>query len=269
MVSPATGSDRQEPVEPARRVVILGASNVTLGLSTVVATARLAWGQPLDVMAAIGLGRSYGLATNVLGRGLPGIVQCGLWEALERRTPLPTAALVTDIGNDIIYGCSVGPITRWLEICLERLANQVECLIVTRLPIDVVSAVPEWKMRLLTSLLFPSSRISHDEALDNALELDLQLVKYANRFGAYIVQPESHWYTWDPIHVARHHRAAAWQKYMTCWAHGQPPKPAARSLRRWLTLQRARPFSWKRFGFEHHCDQPTVQLADGTTVSLF
>ncbi len=269
MVNQSDLAERADLAEPARRVVILGASNVTLGLSTVVETARLAWGQPLDVMAAIGLGRSYGMPTNVLGRGLPGIVQCELWDEWDRRARLPTAALVTDIGNDILYGCSVGPIVRWLETCLERLADRVERLVITRLPIDVVAAVPEWKMRLLTSLLFPSSRITRDGALAKALELDQQLLEYANRFGAYVVQPEWQWYTWDPIHVARRHRATAWRKYMTCWANGQPPNSATPSLRRWLTLQRARPFSWKRFGIERQRNQPTVQLADGTTVSLF
>lgn len=37
------------PAQAARRVILLGASNVTLGLSTVMATARQAWGQPLDI----------------------------------------------------------------------------------------------------------------------------------------------------------------------------------------------------------------------------
>lgn len=258
-----------ERAAPQRRVVILGASNVTLGLSTVVETACQAWGRPLEIMAAIGHGRSYGLTTRVLGRGLPGIVHCGLWEALDERPALPTAALVTDIGNDIIYGCRVGPITRWLETCLQRLSQRVERLVITRLPVDVVSAVPEWKIRLLTSLIFPSSRLNHEEGLLRALELDEKLLEYANRFGAYIVQPESRWYTWDPIHIARRHRPAAWQKYMTCWTGGESTRSASSSLLRWLRLQRARPLSWTRFGLKRHRVQPTVQLRDGTTISLF
>ncbi len=255
--------------QPARRVVILGASNVTLGLSTVVETARQAWGQPLEILAAIGHGRSYGMTTHMLGRGLPGIVQCGLWKELENRPPLPTAALITDIGNDIIYGCSLGPIAKWLETCLQRLAGQVERLVVSRLPIEVVAAVPEWKIRLLTSLIFPSSRLNHNDALNKALELDEQLLTYANRFGAYVVQPESTWYGWDPIHIARRHRPAAWRKYMTCWSNGQPPNHVTPSMRRSIALQRARPLNWTRFGVERHRSQPSVQLADGTTISLF
>jgi len=253
----------------ARRVVVLGASNVTLGLSSVVETARRAWGEPLDFMAAVGHGRSYGLSTTVLGRTLPGIVQCGLWEALNQRSQLPTAALVTDIGNDLIYGCDLGPLTRWLETCLQRLAPRVERLVITRLPIDAISRTAEWKLRLLTSLLFPSSRLHPTETLHRAMILDEQLLSYANRFGAYVVQPQEQWYGWDPIHVARRHRHCAWQSYMTWWTNGEPPEQARVSLQRWWSLQRARPLHWKRFGFARQCQQPTVQLTDGTSLSLF
>jgi len=261
--------DTHRPGQPVRRAVILGASNVTKGLSSVVDTARRAWGQPLEILAAIGHGRSYGLKTNVLGRGLPGIVRCGLWDELQTRPPLPTAALVTDIGNDLVYGCSLRPITRWLETCLQRLADQVERLVITRPPVDVISEVPEWKLRLLTSLVFPGMRFNRGDALAKAFELDDQLLTYASRFGAYVVQPETAWYTWDPIHVARRHRSTAWQKYLSCWSNGQPPSEAARSFRRWLALGRARPLEWTCFGFQRRCRQPTVQLFDGTTISLF
>ena len=161
------------------------------------------------------------------GTRTPGIVQCGLWEELENRPPLPTAALVTDIGNDIIYGCSVGPITRWLETCLQRLADQVERLVVTRLPIDVVSdgSRVENSFTNFASLprLSPQPRgcaaSKHSNWTNNCSQ-------YANRFGAYVVQPDSRWYTWDPIHIARRHRPAAWQKYMTCWSQWTTTPPS-------------------------------------------
>ncbi len=267
MVGTGTRSQAAEPA--ARRVVILGASNVTLGLSTIVDTVRHAWGAPLEMLVAAGHGRSYGLTTHVLGRGLPGITQCGLWDELERLPARPTAALLTDIGNDIIYGCSVGPVERWLDTCLARLAGQVDRLVVTRPPLEVIFAQPEWKLRLLTSLIFPSSRLNLSTALARAEELDELLPQYASRYGAYVVQPEARWYSWDPIHIARRQRRSAWQSYMSWWTDGRPPEPATRSLRRWYSMQRARPLRWTRFGYARSCQQPTRTLPDGTTISLF
>lgn len=63
---------------PTRRVVLLGASNIARSLSIVFDSARNAWGSPLDIVAATGHGRSYGMSSRVLGRTLPGILQSGL-----------------------------------------------------------------------------------------------------------------------------------------------------------------------------------------------
>ncbi len=92
-------------------VVLLGASNLTRGISTVVGMARGIVGEPSEFLIAMGHGRSYGQRSSVLGRSLPGITQCGLWEAL-RHARGPTSALITDIGNDVIYGVPVETILR-------------------------------------------------------------------------------------------------------------------------------------------------------------
>ena len=62
----------------------LGASNLTLGFSTVLATARSEWGQDVEVLAAVGYGRSYGAPSTIAMRTLPGILQSGLWTDLAR-----------------------------------------------------------------------------------------------------------------------------------------------------------------------------------------
>ena len=114
-------SERESTASPSRRVILLGASNVTRSMSTIVETAELVWGRPLDLLAACGHGRSYGRTSCVFGRSLPGILECGLWDELSRRPALPTAALVTDIGNDILYGAGVDQIAAWVEQSLIRL----------------------------------------------------------------------------------------------------------------------------------------------------
>ncbi len=111
------------PTVPPQRVVILGASNVLRSISTVLATAERLRGQPLDFLAAAGHGRSYGLTSRVLGRSLPAIRACALWETIFRRPQVPTVSLVTDVGNDLLYGASVETIASWVEECLTKLAG--------------------------------------------------------------------------------------------------------------------------------------------------
>ena len=50
-----------------------------------VETAHGVWGRPLEVFVALGHGRSYGRSTRMLGRQLPGILECGLWPELAAR----------------------------------------------------------------------------------------------------------------------------------------------------------------------------------------
>ena len=106
------------------RVILLGASNLARGISTIVGTAQSRLGSPLEFFIAMGHGRSYGRASRVLGRTLPGIDECGLWDALGDAVSTQTYALITDIGNDIIYGYDVEMIAAWIEIgrasCRER-----------------------------------------------------------------------------------------------------------------------------------------------------
>jgi hypothetical protein len=97
------------------RVVALGASNLTRGLQTVVAAARDAYGADVEVVAALGHGRSYGADSTFLVRTLPGILHSEIWSALDALPDLSTRAIVSDVGNDILYGYSPPQILSWVE----------------------------------------------------------------------------------------------------------------------------------------------------------
>ncbi|GAG37532.1 unnamed protein product, partial [marine sediment metagenome] len=92
-------------------------------------------------MAALGHGRSYGQTSCVLGRYLPGILECGLWRDLAQQPALPTRALVTDIGNDLVYHVPVEQVTRWVAECLERLAPHCDEIAISQLPLESVRRV--------------------------------------------------------------------------------------------------------------------------------
>src|SRR4051794_31255557 len=61
------------------RVVLLGASNVTIGFGVLTRLVRAGFRGPIDLRAALGHGRSYGAWSSLLVRSLPAITQCGLW----------------------------------------------------------------------------------------------------------------------------------------------------------------------------------------------
>ena len=158
--------------EPKARVVLLGASNVTRGAVTLVEMARRTVAGPVEFLIAMGHGRSYGARSTVLGRSLPGIAECGLWEALRRGRELPTYALVTDIGNDVIYGAPVDAIAGWVRTCLDRLAARQARTVLSLLPMDSLRRLSPWRFHAARSLLFPGRRMSLPECLAAAQQLD-------------------------------------------------------------------------------------------------
>ncbi|MEQ8791969.1 MAG: hypothetical protein RIC55_37275 [Pirellulaceae bacterium] len=261
--------DAGDDAPPMRRVVIVGASNVVRGISTIYDTSARCWGTPLDFLVAHGHGRSYGGTSYFLGRGLPGIRQCGLWSDLKERPPAPTAALLTDVGNDILYGFEVERIGDWVDQCLSRMAACSERVIVTELPVHDVERITARRYNLVRALFFPQCRLPHREALDRALRLNELLCELAERHGAVRVKPLPEWFGLDPIHIRLNRVGPAWSHILASWSDKGPAAPSRPSLRRWLLTRWLRPQFRRLFGFEQRRAQPAARLPDGGAISYY
>lgn len=263
--------------EPTRRWVLLGASNLTRGLATAVSVARRTHRAPLDLLAAIGNGRSYGWYARLLGRGLPGIIDCGLWRDLNARPRLPTSALLTDIGNDVMYGAKVEEIVGWVEECLARLAKVDADVVVTGLPLVNLPRLGPIRFQAVRRLFFPRNRDSLAQVTDRAHAVDTAVRRLAERYGARFVEPRGEWYGLDPIHYRRKHWRAAWQKILARdVAHGEPKDFDSesvpwldRSIASWLRTRLWMPEERWLFGIAQRRAQPSVVLEDATRISLY
>jgi hypothetical protein len=262
--------EKASAAEPRRRVVLLGASNLTRGISTVVETARLCWNEPLAVSIAAGHGRSYGIATSVFGRRLPGILECGLWPALAQAPAGPSAVLLTDIGNDLIYGSSVEVVFRWVETCLDRLLVPETTAILTGLPLAGLRERPRWQFDLLKRLFFPARELRYEEVIERAHELDERLERLAKERNVSRIVPQRAWYGWDPIHIKMRKWPVVWQEILSPWSKSENIFPVAKgSLQRWITLRRMRPAERVVWGRSEYQTQPAGRLADGTTIAWY
>jgi|RhiMetdeSRZDD1v2_1073273.scaffolds.fasta_scaffold14085_6 hypothetical protein len=198
--------DIRTPADVAR-VVALGASNLTRGFQTVIATARAAWGPDVEMVAALGHGRSYGAHSTVVIRTLPGILQSGLWRKLESLPAVPTRGVVTDIGNDIIYGFSAEQTLAWVEEALNRLQSITRDIVLTDLPLTTIRRLSRAKFLALRSILAPACRLSLDQVVDRAERVNAGLAELAVARGIRFVPVSPDWYGFDAIHI----RAAAWR----------------------------------------------------------
>jgi hypothetical protein len=261
-------TDRQ--TLPRRRFILLGASNLARGLASVVTAACRTWGNPLDILAAIGHGRSYGNRSRVLGRSLPGILPCGLWRALAEREPTPSLALVTDIGNDIFYGAAVPQIAGWVGECIDRLQDARAQVIVTGLPVCNLDRVAPAHFAIMRRLLFPSCRLTLSGVKDCARELNGLVARQAQLRGVTLVEPEPVWYGFDPIHIRWHQQTTAWKAILSAGNAAAPAVPGERMVSpRWINLPLLAPEQRWLLGFEQRRAQPCARLVGGSSLSLY
>jgi hypothetical protein len=255
---------------PQRRVVLLGASNLTRGIGAVVSTACRTWDQPLEILIAAGHGRCYATRSWVLGRTLSEIFSCGLWSAMSQRPTLPTAALVTDVGNDLLGENSVSQIASRIEHCLDLLASASARTVITRLPLENLRTLSERRYLFFRTLLFPVCRHSLALVRDRALELDAWLCRTATDRGIPLITPRSEWYGFDPIHIKNSQIPRAWSEILASWSDAAaPPAPSRRTLGREVYLRTLLPERRWLLGIEQRRQQPAGRLSDGTTISLF
>jgi hypothetical protein len=254
------------PREPVLRAVLLGASNLKIGLPFLLDRLRRRAGGPVEVLAACGHGRSYGAWSRFLFvRRLPGIAACGLWRDLESRPPLPTVALLTDVGNDLVYGEDAARIAGWVESCLDRLTGHQAETVLTLLPLARLEKLTGWQVRLAVSLLFPGRDAPWPGLLDRARDLDARLRRMAAERGAGVVEPEAGWYGVDPIHLRPSRRQEAWERLLSLWP--LPPESGDRPVRLRLPLLGAEEV--RLLGRALRYPQPAARSEDGTSLSLY
>jgi hypothetical protein len=221
-----------------RRAVVLGASNVSRGLARLASVARARAGGPMDLFVAAGHGRGYGVGTRVWLRRLPSILACGLWDALdgEPHAAAPVA-LVTDVGNEILYGFSADQVAAWVREGVGRLADRGCRIAITRLPVASIAGVGAVRLRLLKTVVVTGCRLTLGELKDAAARLDDRVRHVAEEFGATVLEQPGAWYGFDAIHVRRRRLDDLWHAACDAWGWEPAAARPRATYRDWARLR--------------------------------
>jgi len=232
--------------------------------------ARDLWNEPLEILAAHGHGRSYGAPwTRVLARKLPGILPSQLWQDLAADPPGKTCALMTDIGNDILYEFPVADIAGWVEQCLDRLCAAQADGIVATLPVDNLHGLSEARYKFFRNLFMPGCSLGLSDVMRRAQALNRSVEALATARGMHVVTPRGAWYGLDPIHIRQRLYRSAWQEVLGKWREQKNSSISRLKLTESLYVRTRFPQQVKWFGRHFCAPQPSVRLADGTTIALY
>jgi hypothetical protein len=217
------------PGSPQTPVILIGASNLTLGWHSLLRQLRSACHGPLDVHVVAGMGRSYIKPARFAHRLLPAILDCGLWNAVPT-TEAPPRVLITDVGNDLAYGFQPEQIMESVEACIARIrAWRADAISVLTLPpLASLQSLGPARFRAARTLLFPGSRLLLPDVLRLATSLAELLRNVGLKYSMSTITPPAAWYGLDPIHIRRSSRATAFASMFASWGRelaGIPAEP--------------------------------------------
>lgn len=189
--------------EDRQTIILLGASNLTLGWKPVLNAIRGTVPGPLDVRVSLGMGRSYVDWSSFWFRRLPGIADCGLWKSLPEGGSRPPLVLVTDLGNDIVYNHGPNKIFETAASCIRRIQDwrSDARIVMTGLPLDSIKSMDRIRFLIARTILFPTCRMSFTEICEKSQTLDQMIRQFAEQNSFPLVIPRAEWYRVDPIHV--------------------------------------------------------------------
>jgi hypothetical protein len=98
-----------------------------------------------------------------------------------------------------------------VDECVTRLRRVTPDVVVTGLPHPATAGLPRRRYLLFRSLFFPGCRMTIDQAMRAAAEVDAGLAAIAAARGAAFFRLKPEWYGVDPIHIRPRMRNAAWQ----------------------------------------------------------
>jgi len=177
-----------------------------------------------------------------------------------------TRALVTDVGNDILYGFSPEQTLAWVAEAIRRLSRVTEDTVVTDLPLASIRRLSRLKFLAFRSILVPSCRLSLAQVLERAERVNAGLVDLASTHGVRLFHLDPAWYGFDPIHVRPSLWRQAWQQILGAESRpGSNGVSTAESLR----LYMMRPERRWMFGLEQFTPQSGVALPSGGHVWLY
>jgi hypothetical protein len=253
------------------RLILCGASNVARGIGTIAKVASNLSGTAVDIQAAMGHGRSYGLSTWAPCRRLPGILDCGIWNRLQTCNKLPSFTLITDIGNDLVYGCSPLQVIDWVQRVLDRVQPISQHILMTALPMESVRRVSQWNFQLFRRMLFPKSQLSLLVAKQHGEELHARVIELAKERGVELFYPHAQWYGFDPIHIRFLSQHRAWSELLSCLLKNFHFEQNFFSLswhEHWRVLNMLPQLSLVK-NKERYVTQPALVLRNGTRVSYY
>jgi len=198
-------------------IALLGASNLYLTTGPALRQLARFLPGPQEVFIARGAGRSYGIKAGWNVVNYVGLSRSGLFDALARAVKKhPHArvyALLTDVGNDLLYGASPKVLVKWVGESMLRLREMGARVAVTAMPAESIGRGGPARYLFFRSLYYYSCRIPREEMIRRIEEVGERLTAFCSEHEISLLPVDADWYSIDRFHLRWGARTSAW----SCW----------------------------------------------------
>ena len=200
-------------------VALLGSSNLSVALPAAVRHLSSRFrNRVLSVLVAYGPGRSYEIDRGSLGIKFTSLSRCELLAAFERaREEDPSSdayALLTDIGNDLMHGVPAATLAGRVRSIVERFRGAGARVAVTSLPTEGIAALSPGMFHFARTLVYPTSRATHDEVVSNVGAVQEELRQMDSRREIELLPAHRAWYSPDACHIRPAHSGEAFREWI-------------------------------------------------------
>ena len=176
----STKDQKQNPV----LFIFLGASNLArafYGLKRCIE--RCIFPRSASFVHAMGPGRGYVSQGGILNAVYSPILNCGILEAVrnKRIKNQQVVALITDIGNDIMYDVSSEKIVGGLQYIFNALDEFETNIFITPIPVALENAISEFHFQIIRQVYFPKSPVKYFQASNNIKAINKFILQSFNQ----------------------------------------------------------------------------------------
>jgi hypothetical protein len=202
-----------EHSDPDFLFVLLGASNLSRGYSALTGHISQSISQSsVQCITAQGPGRGYCVRGGLLNFTYTPIGECRIMQFTEDHVQQGgrVAVLITDIGNDIMYGVSETSLIDCLDTLIEKALRWNAEVFVTSIHVDVSKDLGKTSFRLLKAIFYPKSLVTYDQADSSVKRVNQYLQEKSDQnegvhllsgLGAYSGMDKIHFSMWKS-HIA-------------------------------------------------------------------
>jgi hypothetical protein len=216
----------EHPTKPKIHFILLGASNLARARFGLNQYLENSFSNSISTSIASGPGRAYCVSGGIFGLNYPPLKTSKIINAgrEESSNYSQTIALISDIGNDIMYGVPIQKLIQDLEKSIRDLSDFCSHVFTVPIPCKKIENLSHWQINALKRFLFPTCQLSPGQIISSIQTVN-QLLSEINTPKFTLLKTMDDCIGWDRAHYDLSKMHIAWNKIIDQIAQELSIKP--------------------------------------------